>query len=90
MKFSELKKKEVFNLSTGENLGKITDICFDEKSGVIEKIIVPGGKCGWLSGKSVEINYCCIEKIGKDAVLVRGKNSPPPAPPAPQDGDYDE
>lgn len=93
VKFTELKKKEVFNLSTGENMGKIVDLIIDEASGNVEKIIVPGKKCGWMSSKCVEINYCCIEKIGKDAVLVRGKNSPPPPPPPPmpQSGnDYDE
>lgn len=91
LKFTELKRKEVFNLSTGENMGKIVDLIISEKGGVIEKIIVPGKGLGWLSSKCVEINYCCIETIGKDAILVRGKNSTPIPKSLPQCGnDYDE
>ena len=71
IKYTELKKKEVFNVFTGENYGKIQDLIINEKSGVIESIIVPGKKSNFLSCESLEIKFCEIEKIGKDAVLIK-------------------
>ena len=71
IKYSELKKKEVFNVATGENYGKIQDLIFNSKSGKIETIIVPGKKNCFLSCENVEIKYCDIDKIGRDAILVK-------------------
>ena len=71
IKYSELKKKEVFNVSTGENYGKIQDLIIDSKSGKIEKIIVPGKKNGFLNCESIEIKFCDVEKIGRDAILIK-------------------
>ena len=42
MLFSELKSKEVVNLRDCRKMGHVTDFEFDECSGVIQKIIVPG------------------------------------------------
>lgn len=74
IKYSELKKKEVFNVISGENYGKIQDLIIDKKTGKIDKIIVPGKKQGFLSCESLEIKFCDIEKIGTDAILVRFGN----------------
>ena len=73
--YSALKKKEVLNLETGKNLGKINDLIIDAKSGKILKIIVPGKK-GFLSCENEEIKFSDIEKIGDDVILVskRSKN----------------
>ena len=68
--FSELKKKEVVNVSTGKNEGKKTDLVIDSNSGKILKIIVPG-KRGILCSENLEIDFDCIEKIGDDIVLYR-------------------
>ncbi len=74
IKYSELKKKEVFNVVTGENYGKIQDLIINTNSGEIECIIVPGKKSSFLNCENVEIKFCEIEKIGSDAILVkRGK-----------------
>ena len=49
--YQELKKKDVLNVATGKNLGKINDLIIDAKSGKILKIVVPG-KRGFLSCES--------------------------------------
>ena len=71
IKYSEFRKKEVFNISTGENYGKVQDFVFNSKSGKIETIIVPGKRNAFLNCESIEIKFCDIEKIGRDAILVK-------------------
>lgn len=68
--YSELKKKDVLNVVTGKNLGKIIDLVIEEKSGKILKIIVPGKK-GFLSCENEELDYACITKIGDDVILYK-------------------
>ncbi len=71
VKYSELKKKDVFNLISGENYGKIQDLIIEKRSGKIQSIVVPGKKSAFLNCESIEIPYCDIDKIGADAVLVK-------------------
>ena len=71
IKYSELKKKEVFNVLTGENYGRVQDVILNSLSGEIEKLIVPGKKSNFLNCESIEIKFCEIEKIGRDAILVK-------------------
>ena len=40
-KFSELKNKEVINVSTGERLGFVCDIEFDNETGKVNSIVLP-------------------------------------------------
>ena len=68
--FSEFKKKEVLDISSGKNLGRATDILFVRHTGEIEKIITSGKHGGFLSCESLEIPFKSIIKIGDDAVLV--------------------
>ena len=68
--YTELKKKEVLDVSTGKNLGKISDLIIETKSGKILKIVVPGKK-GFLSCEVEEIKFSDIEKIGDDVILVK-------------------
>lgn len=72
--YSELKKKEVVNVKTGKNAGKITDLVIDTSSGRILKIIVPGKK-GFLSCENEEIDFDCIVKIGDDTILYKSPSS---------------
>lgn len=71
VKYSELKKKDVFNITSGENYGKIQDLIIEKRSGKIQSIVVPGKKSTFLNCESIEIPYCDIDKIGTDAVLVK-------------------
>lgn len=70
-KLSELKKKDVINVVSGKQLGKICDLIIDDESGKILKLVVTGRKNCFQTGGPVEINYCCITKIGEDTILVK-------------------
>lgn len=76
--YQELKKKDVVEISTGKNLGKINDLIIAKPSGKIQKIIVPGRKNLLLSCENLEIDYNKIVKIGDDLILVdtQKKNIP--------------
>lgn len=78
--FNDLKKKEVVDIASGKNLGKITDLIIDIDSGLILKIVVPGRK-GFLNCEEVFIDYKCIEKIGDDAILYKKCHPKPDCPP---------
>ncbi len=69
--YSELKKKEVVNVATGSNLGKIIDLIIEENSGKIISIIVPGKKSGFLSCENEELDFKCITRIGADTILYK-------------------
>lgn len=74
MRVYNLKQKEVINECDCKRLGYVNDIIFDECTGCIESIIVPGipKLCGLL-GRDTEyiIPYNCICHIGQDIILVK-------------------
>lgn len=73
MLFSELKCKDVINIRDCKKLGCVCDIEFDECSGCICKIIVPGGNkiCNFLRcERGLVIPYKDIRQIGPDIILV--------------------
>ena len=73
MLFSELKCKDVINLRDCRKLGHIADFEFDECTGCICKLIVPGG-ARWKSlfgcDEGKEILYKVIKRIGPDIVIM--------------------
>ena len=85
--YNDLKKKEVVDVLTGKNLGKITDLIIDIKSGRILKIVVPGKKNGFLICDELLIDYDCIVKIGDDAILYKKCHPKPDCPPPKCDND---
>ena len=67
--YNDLKKKSVVNVLDGRKLGRIKDVIFTFPEGVIKAFVV--GDVNPFSGKDdLEVNLCCINKIGDDAVLV--------------------
>ena len=73
MRFCELQKKEVFNVTNCKCLGNVCDLDFDEKDGCIRALIVPGpAKFLGCVGREFElfIPWCRIVKIGPDIILV--------------------
>ena len=73
MRLCEFSRKEVINASDCRCLGNVCDLEFDECSGCICKIMVPG--CNqWLSFLRCEPNivipYKDIRQIGPDIILV--------------------
>lgn len=85
--FSDLKKKDVINLTDGKNLGKVCDITFTFPENNVCGFTVTGCKGFRFSKQEVFIPITSVTKIGQDAVLVKlgkeGKPEPrPPRPPA--------
>lgn len=73
IKTSDLKLKEVINISDGRKLGHITDIEIDIVQGQLTAIVVPGAArfLGFLSrNEDVVIPWEQINKIGYDVILV--------------------
>ena len=77
--FNELKKKDVLDVTTGRNLGKITDLVIDVATGKIIKIVVPGRRGAFLSCDNLEIKFKCITKVGDDVILVNFDSCTPHA-----------
>ena len=71
LRYSDIKKKEVINVETGKSLGKVVDLTFDEKSGRILTLTVPGKKNSFLSCESEELKFNCIIKFGDDTILYK-------------------
>ena len=73
MRFCELSQKEVINICTGNCLGQVSDIIFEERNGRITDLVVPGPcKVFGMFGRDHEyiIPYHCVKQIGCDVVLV--------------------
>ncbi len=73
MHYCDFRRKEVINVATGKSLGYVSDFEFEEKSGCICQLIVPGpGRvCGYFCrDTSYCIDYCDVVKIGPDFILV--------------------
>ena len=71
--FSDLKCKEVINISDGGRLGCVTDLELDLCTGAILAIVVPGERSvlGLLRPRDgLVIPFCRIQKIGEDVILV--------------------
>lgn len=74
MRLSELCSKEIINLENGEKMGNsgYIDLIFDEQSGKIEYILVPG-KFRFLSfgiKNYIQIPWESIKRIGPDIIII--------------------
>ncbi|MEF9969152.1 MAG: YlmC/YmxH family sporulation protein [Ruthenibacterium sp.] len=73
MTLYELCQRDVINMTTGENLGRVDDITFVENSAVITHIVLYGRlKLFGLFGREEDtlIPWTDIQKIGTDVLLV--------------------
>ena len=73
MRICELREKEVVNVCDGERLGNICDIDFEDRTGRICTLVIPGPcKIFGIIGRDSEylIPYECVKRIGADVVLV--------------------
>lgn len=68
--FSELKEKEIINVYDGKKLGRIIDILFDNSSGVVRGVVVPGEKKIFRKGEDIFVPLEKLKKIGDDVILV--------------------
>lgn len=74
MRMCELKRMEVVNICDGKRLGFVGDIEFDECTGKMKCLIVPGPGCicGFLGReKEFLIPFEDICQFGDDIILVK-------------------
>ena len=73
MRLCQLRQKVVINLCDGKRVGQVCDLVFEEKTGRILALIVPGPcKVFGMLGQDheYEIPFCCVNCIGDDVILV--------------------
>jgi len=73
IKTSDLRQREVINVSDGKRLGFVMDLDIDLDEGRIKSIVVPGqGRVFSFFSKSTDyvIPWEQIKKIGTDVILV--------------------
>lgn len=80
--FSELKQKEVINLTDGKHLGKVCDISFTYPENNVLGIFVTGCKGFKFSRQEQFIPMRSVTKIGEDAILVKLNPDKPDCPPS--------
>lgn len=68
--FLDLKEREVINVYDGKKLGRIIDVVFNNKNGVVKGIIVPGDKKIFRKAEDIFIPIDKIKRIGNDVILV--------------------
>ena len=67
---SELKEKEIINVFDGKKLGRVIDILFDNSSGIVKGVIVPGEKKIFRKCEDIFVPLSKLKKIGDDVILV--------------------
>ncbi len=73
LKISDLRMREVINVTDGRRLGEIKDIELDLEKGRVKSIILPGAGRFWrLFGRNEDIvvPWDRIKKLGIDVILV--------------------
>ena len=81
MTLHELAKKDVVHIKTGDNLGRVDDVAFDEASARIQALVLYGRPklFGLLGrGSDITIPWSDIQMIGEDTILVKSGGIPVP------------
>lgn len=79
MTLRDLNEKDVIQVRTGENLGRIDDFIFDETTAKITAAILRGrGRLFGLLGydEDLVIPWEGIQKIGADVIMVDAEPTP--------------
>ena len=79
MTLRDLAQKDVIQLKTGENLGRIDDLAFDENGGRLQSAILRGrAHCFGLLGcdDDLILPWESIRSIGTDVILVDAEPLP--------------
>lgn len=79
MTLHDLSEKDVIQMKTGENLGRVDDILFDEHSAKMQSMILHGrGHFFGLLGydEDLIIPWEAIQTIGADVIMVDAEPLP--------------
>ncbi len=71
---TELKNKEVINITSGKRLGYVSDVELDISDARLISIIIPGEGGLFNKAPSLKIPWACIEHIGEDLIIVKMKD----------------
>ena len=71
---TELKNKEVINVSSGKRLGYVSDIELDTCDARLLALIIPGEGGIFTKSPCIKIPWACIEHIGEDLIIVKMKD----------------
>lgn len=79
MTLRELSEKDVIQIRTGEKLGRIDDVIFDEGSAALQSVVLRGrshffGLMGY--DEDLVIPWHSIKKIGVDAIMTDVETDP--------------
>ena len=74
MDFTELKNKEVINVTSGKRLGYVCDIELDTCDARLLALIIPGEGGLFTKAPCIKIPWACIEHIGEDLIIVKMKD----------------
>ena len=80
MTLRDLSEKDVIQLKTGENLGRIDDLAFED--GQITQVVLHGrARMFGLLGRDDDllIPWAAVKTIGTDVIMVDAEVPPPPA-----------
>ncbi len=79
MTLRDLSSKDVIQLKTGENLGRIDDVVFDEHGARLQSVILRGrAHCFGLLGSDEDLilPWESVKTIGTDVVMVDAEPLP--------------
>lgn len=68
--FSQLKEKEIVNVFDGKKLGRVIDVVFENSTGVVRGIVVPGERKLFRKNEDIFVPLEKLKKIGDDVILV--------------------
>ena len=68
--YTQLKEKEVINLNSGKRLGRIIDIMFDNQTGKVQGILLPGDRKLFHKSDDIFVPLQNLYKIGDDVILI--------------------
>lgn len=73
LRASELRARDVINVTDGRRLGTLYDLDIDLQTGRVRALILPGpgrGRWFWARERDLEIPWSDVVKVGVDVILV--------------------